>query len=205
MTQKPSYSTLFSCLHDEREPVGYVGRGTHYSVFRSVEWLDVERRQLAKPQIHDFAVIWDEDHDERVIDVIERIYMAGLLSPVQFIGERKGGLSIVLAARYFCGSSDDFRGAEFAKLVSPLVSDVNGDSWNMELGCFDRSDKSAQGHQTELPGIIQDDDEVVFTYLKNIDNLWRLGTKDWTPKATSVDFLPQPPRQPLFGVSAESV
>lgn len=202
MTQNPSYSTLFSCLHDEREPVGYVGRGTHYSVFRSVEWLDVERRQLAKPQTHDFAVIWDEDHDERIIDVIERIYMAGLFSPVQFIGERKGGLSIVLAARYYCGSSDDFRGAEFEKLVRPLVSDVNGDSWNLEIGCFDRHDTSARGHQTELPSIIQDNDEVVFTYLKNIDNLWRLGTKDWSPKATNVDVRTLPPRPSLFGASA---
>ena len=205
MTQNLFYSTLFSCLHDEREPIGYVGRGTHYSVLRSVEWLDVERRQLSKPQIHDFAVIWDEDHDERVINVIERIYMAGLLSPVQFIGERKGALSIVLAARYYCGSSDDFRGAEFDKLVRPLVSDVNGDSWNLELGCFDRHDSCARGHQTELPSIIQDNDEVAFTYLKNIDNLWRLGTKDWSPKATSVDFTMPPPGPSLFGVSAGPV
>lgn len=166
MTQNSSYSALFSCLHDEWEPVEYVGRGTHYSVFRSVEWLDVDRRQLVKPQIHDFAVIWNEDHDERVIAVIELIYMANLLSPVQFIGERKGGLSIVLAARYYCGSSDDLRGAEFVKLVSPLVSDVNGDSWNVEIGSFDRNDTSARGHQTELPSIVQDNDEVPFTYLK---------------------------------------
>ena len=181
MSEKSNYSTLFSCLHDEQASFGYVGRGTHYSVFRSVEWLDVERRQLAKPQIHDFAVIWDEDHDERVIEVVERIYMAGLLSPVQFIGERKGGLSIVLAARYYCGSSDDYRGAEFTKQVSQIVSDIQGDSWNLEIGCFDRHDISARGHQTELPSIIQDDDEISFTYLRNIDNLWKLGTKDWRP------------------------
>lgn len=205
MTQYPFYSTLFSCLHDDRKPVGHVGRGTHYSVFRSVEWLDVERRQLVKPQIHDFAVIWDEDHDERVIQVIERIYMTGLLSPVQFIGERKGGLSIVLAARYYCGSSDDFRGAEFEKLIRPLVSDLNGDSWNVEIGCFDRQDQSARGHQTELPSIIQDDDEVAFTYLKNIDNLWKLGTKEWSQKATNDDLSMLTPRPSLFGVSTEQV
>ena len=198
MTQTPSYSTLFSCLHDEREPIGYVGRGTHYSVFRSVEWLDVERKQLAQPQIHDFAVIWDEDHDERIIDVIERIYMAGFLSPVQFIGERKGGLSIVLAARYYCGSSDDFRGEEFFRQIETIVSNVNGDSWNLEIGSFDRHDTSARGHQTELPSIIQDKDEVAFTYLKNIDNLWRLGTKDWIPKAIYNDpiSVPFPPISP---------
>ncbi|MCC2976244.1 hypothetical protein LK533_06095 [Sphingomonas sp. PL-96] len=205
MKQNQTYSTLFSCLHDEKEPIGYLGRGTHYSVFRSIEWLDVERRQLVKPQIHDFAVIWDEDHDERIINVVERIYMAGLLSPVQFIGERKGGLSIVLAARYYCGSGDDYRGAEFAKLVSPIVSDVDGDSWNLELGCFDRHDTSARGHQTELPSIIQDKDEVAFTYLKNIDNLWRLGTKEWNAAPASIDLARLAPRPSLFGTSPETV
>ena len=43
------YSKLFSCLYDEAEPVGSLGRGTHYSIFRSVEWLDVTRRPLALP------------------------------------------------------------------------------------------------------------------------------------------------------------
>jgi hypothetical protein len=204
MKQNPFYSTLFSCLHDEPEPVGYVGRGTHYSVFRSVEWLDVERKRLDMPQIHDFAVIWDEDHDERVMEVVERIYMAGLLSPIQFIGERKGGLSVVLAARY-CGWTDDFRGTEFSKQVSPLLSDIAGDSWCLDVGSFDRHDSNAQGHQTRLPSIIQDNDEVAFTYLKNIDNLWKLGTKDWQPRPATMNFGTMPSPSPsLFSASSMS-
>jgi hypothetical protein len=42
-------------------------------------------------------VIWDEDHDERVIGVVERMYFAGLLHPVLFVGERKGSLTVVLS------------------------------------------------------------------------------------------------------------
>ena len=49
MAATPQYSTLFSCLYDEPDPVGQLGRGTHYSVMRSVEWLDVTRRPLALP------------------------------------------------------------------------------------------------------------------------------------------------------------
>ena len=180
MTQTPSYSTLFSCLHDEPGPVGRIGRGTHYSVFRSIEWLDVERAPLAKPQIHDFAVIWDEDHDERVIEVVEKIYMAGLLSPIQFIGERKGMLSIVLAAKFGCGHI----GPEIDAYTSEIegLSGAQGDEWSVEIGTFDRHDTAANGHQTNLPGIVADDDEAVFVYLKNIDRLWRLGTKEWQPR-----------------------
>jgi hypothetical protein len=66
----PQYSNLFTCLHDKLESIGTLGRGTHYSVFRSVESLNVIRRPLTLPQINDFAVIWDEDHDTRVIEAI---------------------------------------------------------------------------------------------------------------------------------------
>jgi hypothetical protein len=180
MTLTPSYSTLFSCLHNEAAPVGHLGRGTHYSVFRSVEWLDVVRYPLAQPQIHDFAVIWDEDHDERVIDVVEKIYMAGLLSPIQFIGERKGMLSVVLAAKFGCGHIGPEVDAYTRELQG--LSEAHGDEWPVEIGTFDRHDMSAQGHQTNLPGIIADDYEAVFIYLKNIDRLWGLGTKNWRPR-----------------------
>jgi hypothetical protein len=181
MTKNSCYSTLFSCLYDEPQPIGSIGRGTHFSVFRSVEWRDVDLKQLAKPQIHDFAVIWDEDHDTRVISVIESIYMAGLLAPVQFIGERKGTLSIVLASRYYYGSSGGVGGVGFANLANEIAGDVEEDPWSLDIGSFDRRDTSARGDQTKLPSIIQDRDEVVFTYLKNINNLWDLGTKVWRP------------------------
>ncbi len=39
MQKTPPYSNLLSCLYDESEPVGRLGSGAHYSVFRSVEWL----------------------------------------------------------------------------------------------------------------------------------------------------------------------
>ena len=192
MDKLPTYSTLFSCLHDEPSPFGNLGRGTHYSIFRSVEWLDVERQPLARPQIHDFAVVWDEDHDQRVIEVIEKIYMAGFLSPIQFIGERKGMLKVVVAARFGVGHI----GPELDRYVRELeeLSEAQGDTWPVEIGTFDRHDTSARGHQTDLPGIIDDKDEAVFTYLKNIDYLWRLGTKNWQPRPIyDWSTLPVPP------------
>lgn len=178
-TSTPTYSTLFSCLYDEAEPIGKLGRGSHYSVFRSVEWLDVVLAPLAKPQIHDFAVVWDEDHDTRVIPVIEDIYMAGLLSPIQFIGERKGTLTVIVAARFFfAGSEADFD--SYAKKLQEVVrSSVREDSWPLEIGFFDRQPGSP--HQTNLEGLIAADEHRVITYVRNIDSLWELGTKAFTP------------------------
>jgi hypothetical protein len=178
MTAIPQYSTLFTCLYDEAAPIGSLGRGTHYSILRSVEWLDVTRRPLETPQVHDFAVIWDEDHDTRVIDTIERIYMAGLLSPVQFIGERKGSLHVVVAAKfYFVGAESDNRAYEQA---IQEISENQDDSWPAHVGSFDRQPGSP--HQTFPEGIIDDGDHRVEVYLRNIDSLWKLGTKPFVQK-----------------------
>ncbi|MCV0415731.1 MAG: hypothetical protein K5831_12745 [Brevundimonas sp.] len=172
----PRYSTLFSCLYDEPGPVGQLGRGTHYSIFRSVEWLDVTRRPLTLPQVHDFAVIWDEDHDERVIEAVERLYMAGLLSPVQFIGERKGMLTIIVAAKfYYSGTEADTQA--YNRAVDAIGQSLD-DAWPVEVGMFDRA--PGNPHQNDPRGIISDQGRRVQTYLENIDGLWRLGTKDFS-------------------------
>lgn len=170
-----SYSSLFTTLHDEQHPVGKIGRGSHYSVLRSVEWLDVTRTPLITPQIHDFAVIWDEDHDTRVFEAIEKIYMAGLLSPVQFIGERKGFLSVVVAAKfYYSGSESDT--VAYARAIENIAQSLQ-DPWGSELGCFDRA--PGNPHQCFNLSIIQDNEDKVINYLKTIDALWELGTKDY--------------------------
>ncbi|CAM8069094.1 hypothetical protein ATHEMM101B_21425 [Atlantibacter hermannii] len=176
--QSKTYSTLFSCLYDEHEPIGNLGRGTHYSVFRSVEWLDVLQKPLKLPQIHDFSVIWDEDHDTRVIDVIEHIYMAGLLSPIQFIGERKGTLTVIVAANFFFGGVE---APEFERKIQTICNKaIQNDSWHVEVGMFDRAPGSP--HQTDTAGIINAEKHRVITYLRNIDSLWQLGTKSFSPR-----------------------
>lgn len=192
--QLPTYSTLFSCLYDEPSPIGHLGRGTHYSVFRSVEWLDVTRTPVALPQIHDFSVIWDEDHDTRIIETIEAIYMAGLLSPIQFIGERKGTLTIIVAAKfYFWGSDTEFKSYEW-QLQRICQNSSHGDNWELEVGMFDRSPGSP--HQTELHGLISAEEHRVITYLRNIDSLWGLGTKPFTQKRFPNPFSTMKPPIP---------
>lgn len=172
----PVYSTLLSCIHDETAPVGSLGRGTHYSILRSTEWLDVVRQPLAVPEVHDFAVIWDEDHDTRVIPVVEAIYMAGLLSPVQFVGERKGNLTVIVAAKFYFDSRTDIKG--YTKQLQQLCDgSSDGDYWPVEIGMFDRCPGSP--HQNEFHGLIMADAHRVLTYLRNLDSLWSLGTKPY--------------------------
>ena len=64
---------------------------------------------------------------------------------------------------------------------------VGGDSWNVNIGMFDRSEID---HQTEIGYIIQDTDFRAKTYLRNIDALWRLGTRNYTPPTHPDEFMP---------------
>ncbi|WP_242216864.1 hypothetical protein [Shinella zoogloeoides] len=154
------YSHHFSCLHDEDGPTTDLGRGTHYSVFRTTEWYDRHQKRLREAHIHDFAVIWDEDHDERVVYAAEQIYLAGLFSPVLFIGERKGTITIV--------ASEDFRNSVTAdewELWKSAVYDrgyeVDGDYWSVSF--------------ENAAGISQDHPARVTEYLVDIDSRWKLG------------------------------
>lgn len=177
MASFPVYSSLFSTIYDEPEPVGHLGRGTHYSILRAVEWLDVTRLPLTAPEIHDFAVVWDEDHDTRVIEAIEQIYMAGLLSPVQFIGERKGTLTVLVAARfYYYGSGEDIH--DYSQAIEKIAESLD-DPWPSKVGSFARTPNSE--HQCITRELINDAEHKVLTYLKNIDSLWGLGAKPYKP------------------------
>jgi hypothetical protein len=185
MPNTPSYSSLFSCLYDEPKPVGSLGRGAHYSVFRAVEWRDIYLRPLQQANIHDFAVIWDEDHDRRIIQVIERIYMAGLFSPIRFVGERKGTLSVILDAEFNFEASK----IEVSKLVTEIrtIAETAGDNdmWTVQFGAFDGSSESVERNRpAHLIGEAADRNRVV-RYLKGIDALWNLGNSPYVPPQAS--------------------
>lgn len=172
----PVYSNLVSCLYDQPEPIGSLGRGTHHSVFRSVQWRSIEGDALAVGRIHDFAVIWDEDHDTRVIRVIERLHMAGLLWPVVFVGERKGVLTILFA--YMAGPLRGGRdGEDHAAKILEIAQDAEDDSWICEFGWFHRNEVIEETTPTTTSGIIADNHERVVPYLQAIDVLWQLGEK----------------------------
>jgi hypothetical protein len=113
----------------------------------------------------DFAIVWDEDHDERIIDAILILYLGGLLAPVRFIGERKGVLSILLAPAVI-DAWDEPTLQRYRDDVESVCTSLE-DPWTAEVNSVDSSRHS----------IIHAAPEDVATYLKNIDMLWRLGTR----------------------------
>jgi hypothetical protein len=159
-----SYSPFFQTLHDETQPVGELGNGTHYSVLRVPIWHDASLKPSNEAQLLDFAVIWDQDHDERVIEVVERIYFDGLLAPVRFIGERKGTLSVLLDLTTLKSWS---RGQYQRYHAAVNEIGPNDDRWPATVDAVEGLEHS----------IIHASPQDVAIYLKNIQLLWRLGLK----------------------------
>jgi hypothetical protein len=144
------YSELFSTVHDEPHPVGHLGRGTHYSILRAISW-------TPDPHFHDIAVIWDEDHDTRVIWVAEQLLVGRLLGNVVFIGERKGGITALTRHP----PSQDFE-TELARIAESVPSDC----FTSTVECLPRA-----------ASIVDDKDARVVAYLAGIDAIWNLGPK----------------------------
>jgi hypothetical protein len=162
-----NYSPLLHTLHDEQDPIGQLGRGTHHSVLSAVQWVDKRKKLLPVPGVQKFAVIWDEDHDQRVIDVIERAYMRGIFAPILYIGERKANLTAVVDNEFYSLIQHD--SVSYTMAWEDICADVHGDCWSFELMTVDNP----------ALGIIAASQDKVVTYLRNISNLWNLGVNPY--------------------------
>lgn len=181
MRETLTYSSLLSTLYDEPAPVGKLGRGTHYSVVRLTQWHGPKPGAPNANRLHDIAIIWDEDHDTRVIDALEQIHVAGLSSPIVFIGERKGHLTVLVDQR-FVDSSSASELEQYSKAIERIAQDLD-DPWSCDVDGFDTT--MHMGDQSVRYGIINDKGDKVTTYLCNINNLWALGHKDFKPTTPS--------------------
>jgi hypothetical protein len=157
------YSHYFHTLHDEQAPIGDLGRGTHCSILRAVVFHDAEGAPLIPGRLHDFAVIWDEDHDDRVIEPIQTIYQLGLLPAFIAFGERKGNFSAIVR--------DDTSPKRLSLLddrVNSITQNLVGDDvWPAQVAVIGSPELS----------IISDRADKVALYLANLNMLWRLGPK----------------------------
>ena len=176
MKTSTQYSHLLGCIYDEPEEYGHLGRGTHYSVFRTVAWRDNKLDAIENACCQDISVIWDEDHDDRIIPCIEKLMLAGLLSPVVFIGERKGSLTLIVDSEFIASKGQSGLDS-YKRSIQAIANDLDGDVWDVRLGHYYRSSKDGFAETVDDAGIINASKQKVATYLQNIDNLWTLGLK----------------------------
>jgi hypothetical protein len=132
-------------------------------VLRAITFHDAVGDVLPEGKFCDFAVIWDEDHDERVLAPIEAVYRCGFLASFLIFGERKGGFTAILAEEG-CGSE---RQLLLAARLASITESVDGDSWPARVTTLGSADNP----------IISDAADKVDLYLTNLKMLWNLGLK----------------------------
>jgi hypothetical protein len=154
-------------------------RGTHYSVLRAIVFHNRLGKPLTKGYCVNFAVIWDEDHDTRVMEPIEEIYCRGLLSSFAMFGESKGFFTAILEehlgrylqapkGRTILGTKERI---EFLPTEINAICQSLDDPWPSKVVGLG----SANNPIIAKNPLISDDDENVSLYLKNLEMLWRLG------------------------------
>lgn len=164
------YSPYFKTLHDEVQPAGHLGMGTHYSVLRCVSWHGASLAPLDGGAFHDFAIIWDQDHDTRIIPAIERLYFQGLLAPALFVGESKGLFTLLTGDSL---AKDIARGSHeaYVAAVAAAAQPPGDDEWPTYVRSVSRPEGC----------IIEDAEERVALYLKSLRDLWSLGVHPIEP------------------------
>lgn len=178
----PVYSPLFTTIYDEAQPVGNLGRGTHYSILRAAQPLNYSNKRQKEIQAQDLCVVWDEDHDTRVIEVVEELYLQNLLAPIIFIGERKGSVTVLVHVDF---RKNDLLFEKFEQQLGQITSSLN-DPWTLAIEKY-RSPPWERFEST----LINANSEKVKTYLDNISNLWDLGLKEYErPTLMQEEHLP---------------
>lgn len=156
-------SPCFEMIYDESAPANLIGSDIHYSVVQCLQWFDTNGKQFqdGRAKLQDIGILWDGDHDTRVMDVLAAAYLRKLLAPVLFINEHKGHLTILLDSSQKIVDEETYRKSWLDCLA------YSNDNWTMAIDLMEVP--------SEISGLRGD---ALRTYLQNIGNMWLIGLNE---------------------------
>jgi hypothetical protein len=161
------YSEFFETLHDEQGRVGSML--CHYSILRAMVFHDEFGNALPIARRQKFAVIWDDDHDERIIQPIEKLFCEGLLSSFVMFGEQK--------AVFYAMAAEQLAAPKFKARVSHLEKRIEAACHYIDIG----DQWGAQLEWINAPGLMMNaSDDKARLYAATIKMLWDLGDGEAT-------------------------
>ena len=169
------YKTFFKTLYDGVTPADYIGKSTHYTITRCVIWHDHMLAPLKKGKYLDFAIIWNDDHNDLLISFIEDLYINGLLSPSIFVGERNGIVTLLTQENSIFTPHGDITEYEIA--IQNIANKLQ-DPWSTKIFPYLSRDHD----------IILDGYDCV-SFLENLKQQWQLGIKDVTNDNLLIDSI----------------
>jgi len=167
------YSTLFNTVHDQHEPTVDIGRGAHFSILSTAQWLDMQLIPMARAVVQRIAIIWDEGHDTRIIPMLEAALINGIISPVLFVGERKGSVTLMLDM-----GSPLIKDPEFIQAWQKICYGPDDDHWSLTI--------IGWGENTHP--LIHDEFHKAVAYLEMIDAQFKLGLWEYKYQCVLRDY-----------------
>ncbi|MBH3469942.1 hypothetical protein [Pseudomonas putida] len=119
------YSRFLYTEHED--PPGENGEGA-FTIFSTQQINDRHLNLMDEICIQRFAVLWDKVKDTRIIDLIERSIVQGVLSPVKLLHASKGTLMVVYDHRIVQSVKEDLEEA-----WQDLAGEVMYYEWTAEL------------------------------------------------------------------------
>ena len=92
---------FFKSLHYKISPAGKSKQNKHFSVLRAGPSSNMPPNFEDISTYQAFVIIWEKEHNIKVIKIVEKLYSERLLSPILFIEERKGFLTIIIDKKIF--------------------------------------------------------------------------------------------------------
>jgi len=148
---------FFQKLYDET-PTHHVYEDGHYSVYRAVIYVG---RSYCH---HTFAVLWDADHDERILELIAEVMRRGFLHNYVLFGEHKGHVTAFMKPETVDWPDPP------NTLLESIAQDMPDDAWSATEYCLSQS-----------LGLTWARDRGIDAYLRNIEERWPLGFKVIAP------------------------
>jgi hypothetical protein len=150
---------------------------------RAIVWHDTTGKPLNTAHYFDFCIIWDEDHDTRVIKIAEKAYINGFLNSMLFLGERKGIFTAVLDHNFVKNAPKKVE--SIYGEIFEWTRDVDNDTWPVSLVSIRNSDFQIHAGEEQY-NLISDSLDNVMLYLANINMLFKLGIKPIEMPLTTV-------------------
>lgn len=120
-----TYSHVLQVEHEE--PKNVYGEGA-YTVFTFIQPINLELNFEPRICIQSLAVIWNDRVDTRIIAMIEKGLIQGVLSPVKLLHESEGTLHIV-----YNGLLSHCAQSHFESSWREIARDAWGDEWTADF------------------------------------------------------------------------
>lgn len=156
----PKYSDFFQTVYDEQYNVGALE--AHYSILSLPLFIAPE----APIKLQRIAVVWDRDHDDRIIALLEAAFFADLIAPcVLYVLEHKGFVAVIVNEDYD-EAERDRKTRIWQKICDNVITD---DKFSVKV-------MLEEEYLLDLKKNLQ---ESFRNYFQYIDDAWTLGPNEY--------------------------